>query len=331
MSVKNKYKDFEKNKLGGRLKLLESQTLNPDQQKLYDYLIATKVSWAKQNHFAGALEDGRLIGPFNAFLYSPKMARAFNDWIDAESADSSLSPTVRQLIILTVGASWNATYEIYAHEAVGKNAGLTDAVLDSIKAHLLPAKLTAEEAAAYKFTSSLVNKKNVQDELYSETTALLTEKGVADMVNLIGLYMAVSALLNAFEIPAPQAETLEVQEESAPEIAAVNAPAAASVKLPKAEKVPAVDLADTETPYEVTVKVPKAAAPKAPKAAAAPKAPKAVAAPKAPKAAPAPKAPKAAAAPKAPKEEKVAAPKVTKAEKITAPKKPKAAKSVDSE
>ncbi len=63
----------------------------------------TKIDWAERSGFEGRLSDGRLIGPFNSFLYAPAMARAFNSWVDAEAEQTSFADDVRQVIILN---SW---------------------------------------------------------------------------------------------------------------------------------------------------------------------------------------------------------------------------------
>ena len=193
----------EKGRLGGRLPLLSPKELDRPAEKLYDYMVDTKVSWAKKSGFTAALEDGRLIGPFNPFLYSPKTSRALCDWLDADMENSSLSERARQIIILTVGVSCGAAYEVYAHTAVGKKAGLKDEEIASIKAATEPAGLSDEESAAYRFAYSLASSKKVDTATYQQAIKAAGEEGVVDMVHLISLYLTTSTFLNAFEIPAP--------------------------------------------------------------------------------------------------------------------------------
>ena len=191
--------------LGGRLPLLRPPDLNVEQQKLYKYLEDSKITWANTSGFQAELPDGRLIGPFNAFLYSPQLGRGFNEWIDAETQYTSLPAPVRQLIVLTVGAAWQAAYEVYAHTAVGRAAGLSAAVMKAIKQGQEPAGLPAPEAAVYRFTQALVTQQQVPDDRYRAAVAAFGPGGVVDMVHLIGQYLATSALLNAFAVPAPKA------------------------------------------------------------------------------------------------------------------------------
>lgn len=189
--------------LGGRLPLLDLTRLDPDQQQLLDYLKDSKLPWAERSGFQSRLPDGRLIGPFNVFLFSPQMARAFNAWVDAESAHTSLTEDVRQVVILTVGVAWRAAYEIYAHLAVARSAGIGEETLAAIQAGRDPVAASTAIRTAWRFTRQLVETRGVEDGLYREAKAAFGERGLVDMVNLIGLYLATSALLNTFDVPAP--------------------------------------------------------------------------------------------------------------------------------
>ncbi len=199
-------KDFEAinaGQLGGRLPLLKPEDLNADQKPFYKYLMDTKVAWANKSGFLSALDDGRVIGPFNVFLYSAEMGKAYTGWIDAESEHSTLSARVRQIIILTVGTAWKADYEIYAHTAAAKIAGLEIELISAIVSGSEPEHLALPEAVAYRFTQAMVTKRKVADDLYNLALEVLSQRGTVDMVHLIGLYIATSAFLNAFEVPAP--------------------------------------------------------------------------------------------------------------------------------
>jgi hypothetical protein len=73
-------------RLGGRLDLLSPEQLTTDQRQLYDRLSATRIARAKDAGYQAALPDGRLIGPFNAFLRVPPIGAAQVEWAQAISA-----------------------------------------------------------------------------------------------------------------------------------------------------------------------------------------------------------------------------------------------------
>ena len=102
--------DRSENALGGRLPLLSPAALQGEQAQLYQVLTSTMVSWASASGFRGATEDGRLIGPFNPFLYSTGITPGFLKWMEAETKHTSLSKRVHEVVVLSVGAVWNSAF-----------------------------------------------------------------------------------------------------------------------------------------------------------------------------------------------------------------------------
>ncbi|MGI4884862.1 MAG: carboxymuconolactone decarboxylase family protein [Janthinobacterium lividum] len=191
--------------LGGRLPLLAPAALDADQQKLYDALLAKTVPWANESGFQAATADGRVIGPFNAMLRSPRISQAMLALTNAEGEFTALSERVRQVVILTVGALWRADYELYAHAAVGAQAGFDAATVGALVAGQKPAALAADESLAYDIAHSLTATHQLAPALYAQAVATFGEKGVVDLIYLAGHYMIISGLLNTFAVPAPAA------------------------------------------------------------------------------------------------------------------------------
>ena len=191
--------------LGGRLPLLSPDQLNSDQKKLYSQLQDTMVPWAKKSGFQAATFDDRLVGPFNALLRSPVIGKALMAVTAAEGKETALSERVRQVVILTVGAAWQAAYELYAHVAVGRQAGFDEATVQALAAGQKPAALTHDEGVAYDFVQRLITTHQIDAELYEQAVVTLGEKGVVDLIYLAGHYMTISGLLNTFAVPAPTA------------------------------------------------------------------------------------------------------------------------------
>ena len=63
--------------LGGRLPLLEPEKLQSKQRELYGKINSGVVPLAAAAGFEGRDEQGHLIGPFNATLYSPEICGSF--------------------------------------------------------------------------------------------------------------------------------------------------------------------------------------------------------------------------------------------------------------
>jgi 4-carboxymuconolactone decarboxylase len=189
--------------LGGRLPLVEADTLDAAQRELFDHLRARVVPWADAAGFRSTTADGRFIGPFNAALRSPAVAGAFLELQASEQRHTSLSDRVRQVVILAVGAAWAADYEIYAHSAVARHSGIPDDAVRRLVAGTLPDTLSDEEKVAYRFAQKLSTTHRIDDSTFNQARKAFGDSGIVDIIILAGTYYTVCGLLNAFEVPAP--------------------------------------------------------------------------------------------------------------------------------
>lgn len=190
--------------LGGRLPLLAPAALSMVQTALANRMHSTFVPWADAAGFESTMADGRLIGPFNPVLFSPEISTSFFDLQDAEQINTSLEAPVREVVILTVGAVWKCAYELYAHSAVARAAGLSEDVVRGLAAGEAPQGLSVQEALAHHFVHQLTTAHMVDPQLYRDAEAAFGRRGLVDIITLGGMYGIVCGLLTAFEIPAPE-------------------------------------------------------------------------------------------------------------------------------
>lgn len=191
----------------GRLPRSAETDLDEAQRTLTEQIRERSGPWAERAGFAVADDAGQLIGPFNALVLRPEHGRGYQRYVGADQKHSTLSATIREVVILTVGVAWQAAYEIYAHVAVARSAGLPEDVIDAIRTGGPDgddSPLDPEQRAAHRFVDELVRTHRVADGTYATAHAAFGRDGVIDMVHLTGMYLATSALLNAFEIPAPE-------------------------------------------------------------------------------------------------------------------------------
>ena len=85
---------------------------------------------------------------------------------------------------------------------MARSVGLSETVIDGLLKGSTDG-FTRDELAAHRFTDQLVRTHRVDDETYAAAETAFGRDGVLDMVHLIGMYLATSAILNAFEVPAP--------------------------------------------------------------------------------------------------------------------------------
>lgn len=175
------------------------------QRALYDSLVANEVPWAEKSGARAIAHDGGLLGPFNPLLFNPALGTAQVGVFRADKESTSLSPRVHEIVVLTVGAAWQSAYELYAHTAVAKAVGLPDSVIEAIVSGQLPELESDQEASAYDFTWQLTHKHRVDPATYAFAANAFGSRGLVDMVMLIGLYLTTCSLINAFEVPVPEA------------------------------------------------------------------------------------------------------------------------------
>jgi len=107
--------------LGGRLPLADPTDLVGAQRELFDKMTSTVVPWADDTGFHSTTDDGRFIGPFNPALLNPAMTSVSAELVLGEWEHTSLSPRLREVVILAVGAVWQSEYELYAHSAAARS------------------------------------------------------------------------------------------------------------------------------------------------------------------------------------------------------------------
>ncbi len=190
--------------LGGRIPLSEPAALTASQQGIYKVISETAVPWANASGFVAKLEDGRLIGPFNIVLESPELGGAFLQFQNAEGKMTSLTERVRQVVILTVGSVWKAPYELYAHTAVARTAGLPEDAVEALAQGEVATSLPEEERLAQQFTKQLALERTVSRAVFDQAKDAFGVRGLVDMVFLAGCYETVCSLLNTFAVPAPR-------------------------------------------------------------------------------------------------------------------------------
>ncbi len=122
---------------------------------------------------------------------------------DAEEKYTLLNERVRQVVILAAGAVWESGYELYAHAAAARRAGLSEEAIRTLVSGGLPDDLDEQEKIAQQYARKLSAEHRVDAALYSAAEQAFGRQGVVDLTYLIGIYHVTCSLLNAFEIPVP--------------------------------------------------------------------------------------------------------------------------------
>jgi 4-carboxymuconolactone decarboxylase len=174
---------------GGRFKPLSYDTMTPEQKTL----VASILSGPRTS----------LDGPFNVLLRSPDMGDLAQKFGAQMRYHSSLPPRLNEFAILITARFWTAQFEWQAHHKIALTAGLSPAIIDALAAGKRPTSMQPDEEAVYNFCTEVLSTKQVGDAAFQAAVEKFGERGVVDMLGVVGYYQFVSMVLNVDRYPLP--------------------------------------------------------------------------------------------------------------------------------
>ncbi len=187
-----------------RLLPLNPEALPADLRQVHDEIAG--VMARSQPRVVALDGSGALVGPFPALLHFPQFGVPALRFQRAVSVEARLPKRMREVAILTVGACLGARYEIYAHEITAAELGMPLDQIAVLVAGGAPTTLTDEEAIAHEVARVLAGGRILPGATYARAIELLGAEGVGELVFLIGGYCLIAILLNAFDVPVPDAD-----------------------------------------------------------------------------------------------------------------------------
>ena len=182
---------------GGRFQPLSYDTMTPEQKRLIDSILAGPRT--------------SLDGPFNVLLRSPEMgdlAQKFGAYVRYHS---SLPPRLNEFAILITARQWTAQFEWQAHRKIAAAAGLSPAIIDALAAGKRPPSMQPDEEAVYNFCTEVLTTKHAGDPAFQAAKEKFGERGVVDMLGVMGYYQFVSMMLNVDGYPLPDGAPPELK------------------------------------------------------------------------------------------------------------------------
>ena len=160
---------------------------------------------------------GRVPEPMIAWLRNPELARRVGSLGEILRFQTTIEPQWLEMAIVMVGRHWTSHLEWTAHKRHALKAGLDPKVLEDIAARRIP-KLTDERARAiYDVTTSVLKTGRVPEALYARAIAQLGERGLVELVTLLGYYCVACFTLNTFELGLPANLAPELEDPDYPQ------------------------------------------------------------------------------------------------------------------
>ena len=167
-----------------RLAKLGYEQLTPEQKAAWDEVVAGP---RKKMH-----------GPFFIWLHSPELLSRGQRLGLYSRFQSSLPPRLSELCILIMAAHWRCGGEWVDHEPIARGHGVDAAALDALRRGE-PARFgQPDEAAVYDLARELLATREVSDATYGLAKSVLGERGVLDVVAVLGYYSLIAMSMKTF-------------------------------------------------------------------------------------------------------------------------------------
>jgi 4-carboxymuconolactone decarboxylase len=188
----------EFNTRGNRFRPLSYAELMPEQRAFADREIA-----------AGRKPE---TGPFNIYLRSPEMAELSRPLSDYLRFKAPSPRKLKEIAIMLTARYWGGQYVWYSHRQQALDAGLSPAFISALAAGERPAGMSADEATTYDFVAQLLTTRQVSDTNFKAMAALIGERGIVELVALIGQYTGLTMLFVVDRYPVPAGAPDEVNK-----------------------------------------------------------------------------------------------------------------------
>jgi 4-carboxymuconolactone decarboxylase len=182
---------------GDRFKPLAWETMTPEQRTMTEHVLAGK--------------RGSMNGPYNVLLRSPVMGDLAQKFGEYTRYETSIPHKLNEFAILITARFWGSQYQWSSHHKYGLEAGLGAALIDDLAAGRRPAGMAPDEAVVYDFCRELLYTKAVGDATFATAKEKFGERGIVDLIGVMGYYHIVSMALNVDRYPLPGNAKPELQ------------------------------------------------------------------------------------------------------------------------
>jgi 4-carboxymuconolactone decarboxylase len=142
-------------------------------------------------------------GPGSIMFNAPEIAKRGLELARYLREETSLSPRIRELAMLTTARENDCQFIWNAHAPMGRAAGLRDEIIDNLRDKHELTGLSPDEAAVVNYGRELVRSRQVSQATFDAAHAQFGVQGVTELTNLIGCYTMLAFNLNAFGAELP--------------------------------------------------------------------------------------------------------------------------------
>jgi 4-carboxymuconolactone decarboxylase len=154
---------------------------------------------------------GIVSNVMRSLAHAPEGLRRFAQLGEYARYRSSLSEREREIVICLVGR--NVPYAWAHHAPIAREAGLTDAELDAIRAGSVPPSFAPPEAALARLVLALGPGAPAAEPLFAELRRHLSPRQITDAVLIAGFFVMVATVIGAMDVQLEDGVTLGAEQE----------------------------------------------------------------------------------------------------------------------
>ena len=137
---------------------------------------------------------------FRTMAHADGMLPAFSRFGGYLLNKTKLDPILREIAIIRAGVLSKASYEVHQHERIGRQIGMSDALVAACHEGAGSPALNETQRLVMAFTDDVVTNVRASDATFDPLAKVLSMQEMQELVVCIGFYMAVSRFLETFDV-----------------------------------------------------------------------------------------------------------------------------------
>ncbi len=140
-------------------------------------------------------------GPFIPLLRSPRLLAPLQKAGEYLRFDSALSRRVSEFATLVVARQWTQQFEWFTHVPLARQEGTSAETIEALAGRTPAVDDERRRGVRLRLRRGADDHRGVSDATYRECVERFGERGVIDLVGLIGYFALVSMVLNVAHTP----------------------------------------------------------------------------------------------------------------------------------
>ena len=146
---------------------------------------------------------GGVRGPFSMLLHSPKLAERVLGLVTFFRDETVTEPNLRSVAILAAVRESEAAYVWSAQVGAARRNGVSEDVIDLLRAKADPGKLPLEEREIVTYVRQLMRTNRIDQAAFDALKKRHSVQWLVELTTAVNYFALLSGVVNAFEVAAP--------------------------------------------------------------------------------------------------------------------------------